>query len=232
MKWPWRPHAATPHRRRFRIGCLPLLAIIVGAILLIAMIALWPRTLPQPEAIAAAPVEAQRVELRPVAAFAAIADPDARSLALFAEAGRVIQHPRCMNCHPRNDLPTQTDAMRPHRPLVSRGPDDAGDPTLRCSTCHHAANFEPSGVPGNPKWKLAPIEMAWQGKSLGDICRQMLDPARAHMDRAALLHHMAHDELVGWAWHPGSQRSPAPGSQAAFGALIKAWLDSGARCPA
>lgn len=170
--------------------------------------------------------------LRPVASFASIANAEARSLALFAETGRVIQHPRCMNCHPRNDRPTQTDAMRPHTPWVSRGPDGAGEPTLRCSTCHHAANVEASGVPGNPEWKLAPMEMAWQGKSLGEICRQLLDPARSHMDRTALLHHMAEDELVGWAWHPGGKRSPAPGTQAEFGALIKAWLDSGARCPA
>ena len=231
MSWRHGFRSATPARRRRRIGCLPLLAIIVAVIVLIAAIALRPHTLPQPESITAASPKREVTHLRPVASFASIGDPQARSLALFAEAGRVIQHPRCMNCHPRNDRPTQTDAMRPHVPWVSRGPDDAGEPTLRCSTCHHAANFEASGVPGNPKWKLAPIEMAWQGKSLGEICRQMLDPARSHMDRAALLHHMSADELVGWAWHPGGKRSPAPGAQAEFGALIKAWLESGARCP-
>ncbi|ATI83303.1 Isoquinoline 1-oxidoreductase subunit [Sphingobium yanoikuyae] len=231
MKWRGGSRPATPRRRWLRIGCLPLLAIIVGAVVLIAAIALWPRTLPQPESIAAALPKSELTHLRPVAWFASIGDPETRSLALFAEAGRVIQHPRCMNCHPRNDRPTQTDAMRLHAPWVSRGPDDAGELTLRCSTCHHAANFEASGVPGNPKWKLAPIEMAWQGKSLGEICRQILDPARSRMDRAALLHHMAEDELVGWAWHPGGKRTPVPGTQAEFGALIKAWLDSGARCP-
>jgi hypothetical protein len=227
-----RSRSAGPRRRRFRIGCLPLLAIVLAAIILIAAIALRPRSLPAPGIIAAGPRPVDITHLRPVAAFSSIADPDARSRALFAEAGRVIQHPRCMNCHPRNDRPTQTDAMRPHTPWVSRGPDGAGEPTLRCSTCHHAANFAASGVPGNPEWKLAPVEMAWQGKSLGEICRQILDPARSHMDRTALLHHMTHDELVGWAWHPGGKRSPAPGTQAEFGALIKAWLESGARCPA
>ena len=85
---------------------------------------------------------------------------------------------------------------------------------MRCATCHRATNFEAPGVPGNPKWKLAPIEMAWQGKTLGEICRQILDPSRSHMTRAELLHHMAEDELVGWAWHPGGNREPAPGSQA------------------
>jgi hypothetical protein len=38
------------------------------------------------------------------------------------------------------------------------------------------------------------------------------------------------DPLVGWAWNPGADREPAAGTQAAFGALIKAWADSGAAC--
>ena len=42
---------------------------------------------------------------------------------------------------------------------------------------------------------------------------------------------MAKDELVGWAWKPGVGREPAPGTQAAFGALVKAWAESGAACP-
>ena len=42
---------------------------------------------------------------------------------------------------------------------------------------------------------------------------------------------MAKDELVGWAWKPGVGREPAPGTQPAFGALVKAWADSGAACP-
>ncbi|PYM55919.1 MAG: Isoquinoline 1-oxidoreductase subunit, partial [Candidatus Rokuibacteriota bacterium] len=38
--------------------------------------------------------------------------------------------------------------------------------------------------------------------------------------------------LVGWAWNPGADREPAPGTQAMFGALVKAWAASGAVCPA
>jgi hypothetical protein len=170
--------------------------------------------------------------LRPVADFTSITDTDARSAALFIEAGRVVQSPRCQNCHPRGDSPTQTDAMRPHWPAVVRGPDGGGEPTLRCSTCHHSANFEPAGVPGNPKWRLAPTQMAWQGRTLGDICRQIQNPAHGGMPPDQLLHHMTQDELVGWAWNPGGRREPAPGTQAAFGELIKAWLDTGAKCPA
>ncbi|AHE54952.1 hypothetical protein [Sphingomonas sanxanigenens] len=221
----------TTRRRRRRFGCLAILAVLIAIGILSLAIALWPREMPASAPLPAARIGARSVHLRPVADFAAIADPAARSVALFEEAGRVIRHPRCLNCHPRTDSPTQTDTMRPHSPWVVRGA-DGGASTLRCSTCHRAANFDPAGVPGNPKWQLAPIEMAWQGKSLGEICRQLLDPARAHMGRETLLHHMAEDELVGWAWHPGGSRTPAPGTQAEFGALIAAWLETGARCPA
>jgi hypothetical protein len=75
--------------------------------------------------------------------------------------------------------------------------------------------------------------MAWVGKSLGEICEQIKDPKRnggKTMDE--LIHHMAEDSLVGWGWHPGAGRIPAPGTQAEFGALIKAWVDTGAACPA
>jgi len=47
-----------------------------------------------------------------------------------------------------------------------------------------------------------------------------------------IVDHMGKDELVGWAWKPGADRAPAPGTQAALGALVNAWADSGAVCPA
>jgi hypothetical protein len=75
--------------------------------------------------------------------------------------------------------------------------------------------------------------MAWQGKSLSEICQQIKDPARnGGRSMADLVHHMAENELVGWGWSPGAGRTPAPGSQQVFGELIKAWVDTGAVCPA
>jgi hypothetical protein len=173
------------------------------------------------------------VTLRSAASFEGIADRNARSVALFNEAGKVIQSPRCMNCHPATERPTQGDRMTPHQPLVVRGEGGMGAPGgLVCTTCHREANYDPAGVPGNPKWALAPIEMAWQGKSLGQICEQIKDPARnGGKDMAALIQHMAEDELVGWGWNPGKGRTPAPGTQKAFGDLFKAWADTGAACP-
>lgn len=171
--------------------------------------------------------------LRPVSAFAGIVDPRARSVALFEEAGKVLLSPRCVNCHPAGDRPLQTDQGRPHQPLVVRGPDGHGAPGMECKTCHHDANYEPARVPGHPQWHVAPLEMAWQGKSLGQICEQIKDRSRnGGKDMAALLHHLDADSLVGWGWAPGGGRTPAPGTQAGFGALMRAWADAGAACPA
>jgi hypothetical protein len=170
--------------------------------------------------------------LRAASSFDNIKDRRARSVALFQEAGKVIQHARCVNCHPAGDRPTQTDLMRPHQPLVVRGADGHGAPGMACATCHHATNFDPAGVPGHPEWHVAPVSMAWQGRSLGQICTQIKDPKRnGGKDMAALIHHMAEDSLVGWAWSPGKGRAPAPGTQSQFGNLMKAWAASGAYCP-
>lgn len=183
-------------------------------------------------AAAQSPVSLPAATLRPASAFAGIADTKARSLALFEEAGKVIQHPRCVNCHPRTDRPNQGEKGTPHQPLVVRGPDGHGDPALRCTTCHQDANFDPARIPGDPNWAVAPAEMAWEGKTLGQICTQIKDHKRnGGKDLPALVKHMAEDSLVGWAWHPGADRTPAPGTQAQFGEIISEWVKAGAVCP-
>jgi len=167
---------------------------------------------------------------------AAQPDTDARSAALFVEMGKVIQSPRCLNCHPRTDSPTQGDAMVVHNPPVTRGPTGHGAAGMECATCHGPRNSAfaggPGTVPGNPKWALAPRALAWQGKSLREICEQIRDPARnGGMTLAQLVRHNGADPLVGWGWHPGEGRAPAPGTQADFGKLTQAWVDSGGKCP-
>jgi hypothetical protein len=171
--------------------------------------------------------------LKPVGDFSDISNEKDRSVALFTEAGKVIQHPRCVNCHPAGDRPQQGDDGHPHQPLVVRGAGGFGAVGMQCPTCHQRANFDPGGVPGNAKWHLAPIEMAWAGKSLGAICTQIKDPDRnGGMTLEEIVAHMSGDTLVGWAWDPGADRTPAPGTQQQFGALIKAWAETGANCPA
>jgi len=176
---------------------------------------------------------AQASDLRTPQSFDSITDKTARSKAIFQEAGKVILSPRCLNCHPNGDRPTQGNDMHLHQPMVVRGPADMGATALRCMTCHQGANFAPAGVPGNPAWHLAPLSMAWQGKSLGQICTQIKDQKRnGGKTLPQIAEHMGHDSLVGWAWNPGSNRTPAPGTQAQFGQLIEAWIASGAACPA
>src|ERR1700732_5062389 len=60
-------------------------------------------------------------EIRAPSTFAGIADTQARSRALFTEAAKVIMSPRCMNCHPAGDRPTQGNDMHAHVPQVTRG---------------------------------------------------------------------------------------------------------------
>ena len=158
----------------------------------------------------------------------------ARSIALFEEAGKVMQHPRCVNCHPAGERPLQSDQMRPHEPLVVRGKDGHGAPGLACSTCHGGANFDPARVPGDPQWHLAPASMAWEGKSLGaDLQRSSRTrSATATATSPRILKHVADDSLVKWGWNPGAGRTPAPGTNEEFAALLKAWADTGAHCPA
>ena len=51
--------------------------------------------------------------------------------------------------------------------------------------------------------------MAWEGKTLGEICAQIKDPARNGGRKPEdLIHHIGEDTLVGWAWAPGSAAAP------------------------
>jgi hypothetical protein len=164
--------------------------------------------------------------------FASISDTDARSAAIFTELGKVLTHPRCTNCHPAGDRPRQGDVSRLHQPPVTRGADGHGLPAMRCSICHGKANFEPGRMPGHPEWHLAPLEMAWEGKTVAEICQQIRDPARNGGRKVEdLIHHIGEDTLVGWAWAPGGDRSPAPGTQKQAAALVEAWVKTGAACP-
>jgi hypothetical protein len=170
--------------------------------------------------------------LRSPKSFSTIADESQRSQALFTELGKILTHPRCMNCHPAGDRPHQGEHGRLHQPPVSRGVDGLGLESLRCPVCHQHANFDPGRVPGHPEWHLAPFEMGWHGKSLHAICVQIKDPARnGGRSLADLIHHIGDDTLVGWAWAPGFGRAPAPGTQKEAGALVEAWVKTGAACP-
>jgi len=170
-------------------------------------------------------------ELRPPEAFVSITDPASRSRALFAEASRVMLHPRCVNCHPSGDAPTQRGFER-HEPPVVRGDGDVGVPGLECASCHQDRNATLARVPGAPGWKLAPREMAWAGRTTHQLCEQLKDPARnGHRGLDRIVEHARHDAIVAWGWSPGADRDPVPGTQERFGDLMAAWVQTGAVCP-
>jgi hypothetical protein len=173
-----------------------------------------------------------RNEIAPLQSFSRIADPNKRSAAYLTELSKVLTSPRCLNCHPAGDRPRQGDSSRLHQPPVYRGRDGLGLESMRCRTCHLNSNFDPGRVPGHAKWQLAPIEMAWEGKTVSEICQQIKDPARnGKRSLNDLVEHIGEDTLVGWAWNPGYGRTPAPGTQKQAGALVAAWVKSGAICP-
>ncbi|MBK8157618.1 MAG: Isoquinoline 1-oxidoreductase subunit [Rhodospirillaceae bacterium] len=156
----------------------------------------------------------------------------ADSLAAWSKIATVVEHSRCLNCH-QVQSPLQGDSRRLHVPLVVRGDDNMGVTGMRCTNCHSQTGNNPtSGVPGAPGWSLAPLEQNWQGVASGDICRQILDPARnGNMNAEQLVHHFAEDELVGWGWNPGPGREAVPMPRAELTDHVKTWLAGGGECP-
>jgi hypothetical protein len=159
-------------------------------------------------------------QLRPPSDFDFIADFQARSRALFAEAAKVIMSPRCVNCHPASDRPTQGNDMHLHFPPVARGDDGGGVPGNTCTACHMERNVDLwpgqrvsfESIPGHPRWGLAPIEMAWEGKSMSEICQQLKDPQRNGGRSLALLHdHLATTILWAGAGIPAAAVSRCRG---------------------
>jgi hypothetical protein len=166
--------------------------------------------------------------------------PDARAeaVAAFATVQKVLQHPRCQNCHIPGDAPLQFDAGLPHAMAVVRGLDGHGAPGLPCSTCHNTVNppvsFGPHAPPGAPSWNLPPPErkMVFINLSAAELCATVKNPAKnGGRDFDALIKHVAEDKLVGWGWEPGGNRAPVPIPRAEFVAKFKQWAAAGGPCP-
>jgi hypothetical protein len=155
----------------------------------------------------------------------------------FTEIHRVLTHPRCLNCHPKGDSPKQGDAARFHVPPMTRGAHDDGPAGMHCAACHQTGNYAASGVPGVPNWHLAPLSMAWEDKTAGEICRQILDRRRnGNKSLVEIVKHLTEDELVAWGWNPGvdvtgAPRQPVPIPKSEFNRIVHAWADAGAPCP-
>lgn len=147
----------------------------------------------------------------------------------------VLQHPRCLNCHPAGNVPLQGDEHKPHAQNVQRGPDGQGLFAMRCSACHQSENAPgPHMPPGAPHWQLPPASMplVFEGKSSGELCRQLKDRAQnGQKSPEQLLHHMESDPLVLWGWNPGEGRAPVAIPHRAFASAARAWVEGGCACP-
>jgi hypothetical protein len=153
----------------------------------------------------------------------------------FLQVHRVLTSPRCQNCHPAGDEPLQGDDSHVHQQNVKRGADGHGVYGMRCDACHQAKNLPGEHMPpGNPKWSLPSPEqkMVFVGRSPAELCRQLKDPKQnGGRTLAALLDHVANDDLVGWAWNPGDGRTQPPLSRVETAAYMKVWVEGGAACP-
>ena len=153
----------------------------------------------------------------------------------FVDVVRVLQSPRCANCHPAGDAPTQTDRLTPHEMNISRKSVAAG---LACNACHQLKNSDAIGVAGGPPgaagWNLPPADMpmVFQGKTVTELCEQLKDPARnGHRTLDQIVEHVEKEPLVLWGWSPGGKRTLPPMSHDAFVAAVKTWVASGGACP-
>jgi len=153
----------------------------------------------------------------------------------FMSVYKVVMSARCMNCHPSGDVPLQGDDNHLHTMNVKRGADGRGVYAVRCSNCHQAENTAGLHMPpGNPKWGLPPakMRMVFQGRTPRQLALQLLDPKQnGGRTKQQLIDHMAKDDLVGWAWHPGDGRTLPPMSRAAFVAQVRLWIAKGAYAP-
>jgi hypothetical protein len=160
---------------------------------------------------------------------------EAGARAAFLEAYKVFTHPRCLNCHPAGDVPLQGDESRLHAQNVKRGPDGKGKYALKCANCHQPSNLPGENMPpGNPNWHLPPPEMrmVFQGKTPGELARQLKDPKQnGGKTLEQLLHHISEDKLVLWGWDPGDGRTKPPLSHAEFVRQMRAWVEKGAAAP-
>ena len=155
----------------------------------------------------------------------------------FDKMMSVLTHPRCINCHPSDNVPKQGMDGRPHQFGMERGNDNHGFQATKCNTCHQRENNNYSGVPGAPHWGLAPASMAWEGLNRIEIAKSMLNPekngGRSYDD---ILRHLTEDKLVLWAWNPGvnqagEPREKPPISEEEFKEAVRDWFENGAIIP-
>ncbi|HXM36222.1 MAG TPA: hypothetical protein VN920_13605 [Pyrinomonadaceae bacterium] len=165
----------------------------------------------------------------------AVQKNDVRARESFLAALPVLKHPRCLNCHSTGDYPRQGDDGHIHTQNVRRGIDGKGKYGQKCSACHQEQNVAGLNMPpGAPNWQLPPatMPMIWEGRTPGQICRQLKDPKQNNGKTIAqIIEHVNADKLVLWGWNPGEGRSMPPLSHDDFAGKFQDWARYGAACP-
>jgi hypothetical protein len=163
----------------------------------------------------------------------------ADAIEAFGVVQKVLQHPRCQNCHIPGDAPLQFDDGRVHSQNVKRGSKGRGARGLACVACHSTENppasYGAHMPPGAPNWHLPPPQhkMVFINLSAGELCRVLKNKEEnGGKDMAALLEHVRADKLVLWGWDPGVGRAPVEVPHDQFVAAFRRWADAGAPCPA
>jgi hypothetical protein len=152
----------------------------------------------------------------------------------FEEVYKVLMHPRCMNCHPKGDVPLQGDDSHLHTMSPRRGANGNGVYAMKCKNCHQPENTPGLHTPpGNPKWALPPsdMKMVFEGKTAHELAVQIMDYNRnGHKTKAKLLEH-AKDTLVKAGWNMGEGRVSPPLSYNEFVKAWDTWIEKGGYAP-
>lgn len=234
--------SGTPSHRigaKLKLGAL---LVALAAAVTTALAAPPPKaapTKPQAPPTKPAPAPAQPAPIKPAPPQPQTPAPSVEAVAAgkraFLDVARVLQSPRCQNCHPAGDAPLQTDAGKPHAMNITRTSAESG---LPCTTCHQERNSEAIGIangpPGAPHWNLPPraTPMVFEGKTPTALCEQLRDPAQnGKKSLAELLTHVSEDALVLWGWNPGGKRTLPPLTHPEFVAVFKTWVDGNGACP-
>ena len=163
----------------------------------------------------------------------AAASPE--SIEAWSTIYAVLQHPRCMNCHPSDGVPKVGDDGRAHPQNVQGGADGGGRFAMRCESCHRDFNIQgPHLPPGAAHWRMPAkgMPLIFEGRSSAELCRQLKDPARnGGKTMEQIFEHVSQDALVLWGWAPGAGRTPVPISHDDFVRAVRTWIDGGCGCP-
>lgn len=157
------------------------------------------------------------------------------SVKAFAKVYSVLMSPRCMNCHPKGDIPLQGDDSHIHTMQPKRGADGKGLYAMKCANCHQPENTPGlHAPPGNPNWHLPPadMKMVFEGKTPNQLAKQLIDMNQnGHKDMKKLIEH-ADDGLVLAGWKPAQGLKLPPLTHKEFKKAWLTWLETGAYAPA